>query len=592
MVSHLAEAADRRHAVGLGDLEADVAREGFVARCEFWTQAFADLQLRLPVLFVARAEDLLVHRRVDVRAGADVGRHRHHQVRDRVPARFVGRRGLARLVGAAGALQFVEHADAHEFGCELTPHPLRVRDRRELEVDVERVWHAALLGDRRLDVRAVALRLRLQRFDAEPDHLAAFLGVARSVRVLRQSLERALQREPFGREDRRDFVVVRQRGVVAVRGDAAQAAALHRVRDDQRRRVLLATAVLERLEDRLMVVAADVVEELDHFVVGQRLDELLAAAVGFDHRCAHRLGVALPDQRLEVVVGELRLHHGLQRLAALLGEHRLAERAVAQLDDFPAVGDRGALDAVRVRAVQAAVVGDARAVEVLAVVVDDPRHVAEFALRDLGHDLEQRAFAELAVAHHAPEVRLIDVPAVLARVAIREREVDRVDGRDADRARRQEAPTVRVHFGVVALEDRLAVVAEAAQAMHDRLGFVLVEPAAVRMAEQSERVVERVVDRRRVRLAAHEVARFADEQVQHGEEVEARRAGRRVAADLGVGAVRVGAVVGDVDHRHHVREGASGDAVDQREVRLVRGLHGLRCNAAEGVRSARVGRTR
>jgi len=457
-----------------------------------------------------------------------------------------------------------------------------VRGRRQLEVDVERRRHAALRVDLRLHARAVPLALLLQDLDALAHRRAALGEETRFRRPRGPAHEGALQRQAMAGEDLGDLALLGHRRVVAVGGDALQAAALDRVGDDQRRPARVDLAALEGVDDRSVVVAAGVVEQADEIGVAQRVEQRLERLVLGEQRLAHQLAIALPQQRLEVVVGEALLEDLAQRLAALLGEHLLAVAAVAQLDDLPAVGDRGAFDAVGVGALQAAVVRDARAVEVLAVVVDDPGDVAQFALGDLGHHLQQRAFAELAVAHHAPEVRLGDVPAVLARVAVGERQVRGVDRRDAHRARRQEAPAVRVDLGVVALEHRLAVVREAAQARHHRLGLGLVEPSAVGVPEQAERVVECVVGGGGVRLAADEVAGLAHDKMQRRQEVEARRARRRVAADLGVGLVRVRPVVGHVDHRHRVGEGAAGDAIDQGEVGLAAGLHGVFCSGRGG----------
>src|SRR4030095_16439088 len=106
------------------------------------------------------------------------------------------------------------------------------------------------------------------------------------------------------------------------------------------------------------------------------------------------------------------------RHAARTAEELVAELAVADLDDAPAVVGGRVLEAIRVGAAEAALVRDAGAVQVLAVVVDDPRHVAELAFGDVGEALEEGALAELAVAHHRPEVRLRrDLEPVVAGVA-------------------------------------------------------------------------------------------------------------------------------------------------------------------------------
>ena len=47
---------------------------------------------------------------------------------------------------------------------------------------------------------------------------------------------------------------------------------------------------------------------------------------------------------------------------------------------------------------------------------------------------------------------------------------------------------------------------------------------------------------------------------------------------------RVGAVVGEVDHRHHVREGAAGDPIDEGEVGRGCGLHQGRELVVESLR--------
>ena len=249
------------------------------------------------------------------------------------------------------------------------------------------------------------------------------------------------------------------------------------------------------------------------------------------------------------------------------------------LDHFPAVGLRRALDAVAVPRVQALLVRNACAVEVLPVVVDDPGDVAQQAFRGVGHGLEQRALAELRIADQGPEVRLArHVHPVVLHVAVGQRQVDRDHRGDPDGARGEEVEGVRVGAGVVALENRLgARLGELAQARHGPLGLVVRQPGVVLAPEEAQQVVIGVVDRRRVGLAAHVVVRAANRQVQGTEDVERARAGRRVTAHLGVARALVLALVRLPDHVDHLGVGAVGDAAQEGRIQ---GGHG--CVGAHG----------
>ena len=126
---------------------------------------------------------------------------------------------------------------------------------------------------------------------------------------------------------------------------------------------------------------------------------------------------------------------------------------------------------------------------------------------------------------------------------------------------------------VIALEDvRLVLGGEAAQALHGRLRLLLGEPRVTAgggvglepvdvlvVAEEAEQVVECVVDRGRVRLAAHEVLGLAHLEVQRRQGVHGARAGGGVSADLRIGGALVLPVVGHVDHGHGLDEGALSD---------------------------------
>ena len=131
---------------------------------------------------------------------------------------------------------------------------------------------------------------------------------------------------------------------------------------------------------------------------------------------------------------------------------------------------------------------------------------------------------------------------------------------------------VRVAGGVVALEGLRAFGAgELAQSCHAALGLLVGEVGAVPrpvepvdlgvVAQHPDQVVQGVVHRRRVRLAADEVLGLAHLQVQGRQDLHRARAGGRVPADLGVAGGLVLALVRQVDHGHHLRERALGDAL-------------------------------
>ena len=121
----------------------------------------------------------------------------------------------------------------------------------------------------------------------------------------------------------------------------------------------------------------------EHALVVEAGEGRLAAGVLGGEDLADRARVALEREHLELVVGEPALEDLAQGVAAVLGEERLAQLAVAHLDDLPAVREGGLLDALGVGVLEALLVRDARPVEVLAVVVDDPGDVAEQALGDV-----------------------------------------------------------------------------------------------------------------------------------------------------------------------------------------------------------------
>ena len=483
-----------------------------------------------------------------------------------LPALLVLGQGLA---GRGAAL--VRGADAHQLGRQLAPHPLGVGHREQGQIDREAVGDRAVALDGGSDPLAVLGPQGRVLVDPALEVLAALREVLGLGPGLEQG-EGVLPGQAGVGEDALDLLLVGQGRMVRRLRRAFEVPALERVGDHQRRARGPFAGIEQGAGDDLHVVSPEVLEGPQQLLVAQLLEHRRRARHQLDRAFTDGGGIALEDQHLVLVVGQRALEQLADRVALGAFEQLLPEGAVAQLHHVPTVAGGRALDAVAVRAVQRALVGDPCSVEVLAVVVDDPGHVPQLPLGHVGQRLEQRALAELGVPDQRPEVCAAgDAPTVVGRVAVRQRQVHRDDRRDADRAGRQEMVGIQVRARVVALEDVGALLGgELAQAEHRRLGFLLGDPTSGlgtrRAAEEAQQVMKGVIDRGGVRLAAHVVLGLARDQVQRGEDVDARGARGRVTTDLGVAGSLVVAVVRDVDHVHGLREGAGRDALEDGEV--------------------------
>ena len=207
------------------------------------------------------------------------------------------------------------------------------------------------------------------------------------------------------------------------------------------------------------------------------------------------------------------------------------------------------------------------AVERLAVEVDDPHHLAELAHHRIGDRLPTCALVELGVADQrdlASADRHVEVP---GDVAVRER---------APHRRRRAEPD-----GPGGVVDRVGVLGPR------RVGLEPAELAQRRQVgavEPPEQVVERVQDRRRVRLHADAVGRLEHAEPQRGHQRHHRRARRLVPAHLHARAVRPHAV-GVVDDRRRQPQHAALHLVEHREVELRLGACG-RGHARHGISAA------
>ena len=211
------------------------------------------------------------------------------------------------------------------------------------------------------------------------------------------------------------------------------------------------------------------------------------------------------------------------------------------------------------------------AVERLAVEVDDPQHLAEMGDDRVDDRLPHGALVELRVADERDLPAALRDVEVAGDVAVRERRPDRRGRADADRAGRE----VRRHRVLQAARIALQA-AERAQ---------LGEVAAVELAEQ---VLDRVQDRRGVRLDGDAVGRAQVVEVQRRHDAHHRGRRRLVAADLHP-ARRAAHAVGVVDDARREPQDASLDGVEDRDVGVARGdggAHGRRDSSRRDVTGA------
>ena len=196
---------------------------------------------------------------------------------------------------------------------------------------------------------------------------------------------------------------------------------------------------VERGVDLAVVVAA--ARQLLDLPVGHVLDHLAQPRVGAEEVLAV-VGAVLDRERLELAVGR-GVHLVDEHAVDVAGEQLVPLAAPDHLDDVPAGAAEVGLELLD----DLAVAGD-RAVELLQVAVDDPDQVVELLARRDPDRAERLGLAHLAVAEERPDVLLAGVlDAAVLEVAVEPRLVDRVDGGQAHRDRR-ELPEVRHQPGV------------------------------------------------------------------------------------------------------------------------------------------------
>ena len=303
----------------------------------------------------------------------------------------------------------------------------------------------------------------------------------------------------------------------------AQAPALDRLREDDRR---LALVLGGRLVGRvhLLVVVAAALERPD-LVVGHVCDEVLRARIAAEEVVAD-VGAVLGLERLVVTV-DGGVHQVQQRAFLVGGEQRIPVATPDDLDDVPAGAAEDAFEFLDDLAVAAN-----RAVEALQVRVDDERQVVQAFACGEADGAQRLRLVGLAVAEERPHLLIGGVlDAAPGKVAVEARLVDGVVGAQTHRHRRE--------LPEVGHEPRVRVGRDAATCVR----HLLPETVELVLAEATLEVCAGVHARRGVALEEDLVAAagvvLAAEEVVEAHLVQARGGGegRDVAADADAGAL-------------------------------------------------------
>ena len=327
--------------------------------------------------------------------------------------------------------------------------------------------------------------------------------------------------------------------------------ALDRVGEHHRRPVVVGGLVgVDQLAE---VVPAEVPEagaQLGVVELGHQPRELRVGA----GQALPQLGPVRAQQPLVLLVRHL-VDAAAERLAARPGEEPVEQAPVLDRDHLPAC---------RLEHPCQPAEGDVRhdAVERLPVQVDDPEHLAEMSDPGVGDRLPDGALVELGVAEQrdlAAHRRRLE-PVVLE-VTARDRAPHRRRRADPDRAGR--------------VVDRVRVLGPARVALQ---AAELAQRLEIGLIELPEQIVDRVQDRRGVRLDGHTVLGAQLREPERGHQAHHRGARGLVTADLYARAGLAHAVGVVHDRRGEPQHAALDDAQDvevrsrERRRRLRRGL--------------------
>ena len=283
---------------------------------------------------------------------------------------------------------------------------------------------------------------------------------------------------------------------------------------------------------------------------GRRVAEVL-------HQPPAPRGRALEHQRRIELVRTL-VDPVLQDLAARLGESLLLQRAVFEDDHVPTEGTEQRLVARpqpfahdRIKA--------------LAVVVDDPPAIAQALLPALEQGLEYIAFVEFGIANERdhPPFRMLSGPAVRAHVILNQRGEQCLRHAEPDRAGGEVDVIVVLGARWIALR-----AAEGAEALQPRAALA------------PKQILDRVIDRARVRLDRDAILRSQNVEIECRHDGGEGRGRGLMAADLQtirVLAQMVGVVDGPGREPQHL---ALQRAQDFQVVRVERGRVGHGCTVS------------
>ncbi len=343
-----------------------------------------------------------------------------------------------------------------------------------------------------------------------------------------------------------------------------QPAALDRVGHDHDGAVGVGFGLLERVEQRAKVMAAEIRQQLAHLVVAVRseqpVDELVRPGPRRPHEALADLRTRLPEQGLVLAVRHV-VDPPPQPFAVRPRERRAQLAAVLEVDDVPAIRREHLADPLGLA------VGH-HAVEALAVQIDDPEDIAEPPRVLLRHRLPHVALVQLRVADESHVPRSARDREVVDQVLAHQPAERRGDAAEPNRA-----------GGVIDAVDVLGAA---------RVGLQPAERAEPREGfprELPPEVLERVKDRRGVRFDRDAIPGPEKAAIERGHDSHDGRAAGLMAADFE--AVDIGPhVVGVVDHVRRQPQHALLDPLEEAKI-LVAPAHAHGAPDATGRRGAR-----
>ena len=323
-----------------------------------------------------------------------------------------------------------------------------------------------------------------------------------------------------------------QAGMVVLVAGERQAGALDRVGDEADRPVVIDR--VECLDDGAQIVTAEIAHQPRQFVVAAGIDQpgngsLIADLVG---QALAPGGAALEYQR-RVKLVRAAIDPAPQHLAARLGEGGLLQRAVFEHHHVPAEIAEQIFVALPQPFAH-------HRVEALPVVVDDPPAIANALLPALEQRLEDIAFVELGVAEQRDHAafRAIEAPAVRADIILHQRGKQRLRHAQAHRTGRE--------IDVVAVLGARRIGLRA---------FVAAEVFQLLAGLASQQILDRVIDRRGVRLDGYAIGRPQGVEVKRDHDRGDRGGRGLMAADfqsVGIVAQMVGVMDGPACEPQHL----------------------------------------